>query len=189
MVRHPRSEVPGATYHVTARGNGGRAIFEDDHDRIHLLGMVAHVVRVNDWTCFAYCLMDNHYHLLVRTSGLTLSSGMRVVQTRHAQRFNSRHGRRGHVFGDRFHARRVEGESHLLAAAVYVILNPVRAGLVARPGEWQWSSYRATLEPVHSGFLDAGALLELLSPNIDRARALYRQVVDEAVATLRAHSE
>ncbi len=171
-------EAPGATYHVTARGNGGASIFEDDFDRIHLLGLLARSIHDRGWRCLAYCLLGNHYHLLVQTPEANLSNGMRLVQTRYAKHFNRRHGRRGHLFGDRFHDRRVEGDDHLVSAAVYTVLNPVRAGVVDRPDEWPWSSYRATAgldEP--TDFLAREELLELLTPHRERAQALYRELV------------
>jgi REP element-mobilizing transposase RayT len=178
MPRRARIEVAGATYHVTARGNDGMPIFRDELDRTHLLGLVAGTVRDRHWVCLAYCLMDNHYHLLVRTPEPNLSSGMRFVQTRYAKRFNSRHGRRGHVFGDRFHDRRVDGDAHILTAVAYVVLNPVRAGLVDRPEDWRWSSHALTVEGDDSGFVDTTAVLELLAPDLYRARERYRELVD-----------
>jgi REP element-mobilizing transposase RayT len=180
MPRRARIEVAGATYHVTARGNDGMPIFRDENDRAHLLGLLAGTVRDRRWVCLAYCLMENHYHLVVRTPEPNLSSGMRFVQTRYAKRFNSRHGRRGHVFGDRFHDRRVDDEAHLLTAAAYVVLNPVRAGLVDRPGDWPWSSYGVTVEGDDSGIVDTNAVLELLSADLDRARDRYREMVETA---------
>ena len=179
MARRPREEVAGGTYHVTARGNNGAEIFRDDYDRIYLLGLLSHAAAELDWRCFAYCLMSNHYHVLVRTPRLNLSSGMRLIQTRHARRFNSRHGRRGHLFGDRFHSRRVEEDSHLLAAASYIVLNPVRAGLVERPDDWRWSSYRATAGLDDApGLLDVEPLLEMLAADRDSARWRYVEMVE-----------
>jgi REP element-mobilizing transposase RayT len=173
-------EVPGATYHLTARGNNGAAIFADDYDRMHLLGLLSHAAREQRWTCLAYCLMSNHYHLLVRTADSNLSSGIGWVHTRYVRRFNGRLGRRGHLFGERYHDRRVESDEHLVAAAAYVVLNPVRAGVVARPEEWRWSSYRATVDADEPALLvDVGALLGLLSTDFDRARTLYREVVED----------
>jgi putative transposase len=179
-------EVPGATYHVTARGNAGMRIFGDDFDRVHLLGLMGKASDTFGWSCLAYCLMDNHYHLLVRILGPNLSSGMRLIQTGYAKRFNARHGRQGHVFGDRFHNRRVDGDEHLLSAVVYTVLNPVRARVVDAPQEWRWSSYRATAgleEP--PGMLDLECLLGLLSPQRERAQAMYREMVAEAVCGIR----
>jgi REP element-mobilizing transposase RayT len=179
VPRGPRQLYPGATYHVTARGNGGQDIFADDFDRLHLVGLLSRASGTYRWRCLAYCLMTNHYHLVVVTPDPNLSSGMRLIQTRYAHRFNRRHDRHGHVFGDRFHDRRIEVGEHLLSALAYTVLNPVRAGLVDRPGDWPWSSYRATagLEDA-PGFLDVSSVHGLLSHDPDRARILYREFVE-----------
>jgi putative transposase len=157
------------------------AIFSDDFDRIYMLDLFSRATVRFKWRCLAYCLMGNHYHLLVRLADANLSEGMRFIQTRYARRFNSRRNSRGHVFGDRFHDRRVDGDGHLLAAAVYTVQNPVRAGIVSRPEEWLWSSYRATagLEDVPS-LLDAEFVLGLLSPDPERSRAPYRDLVAQS---------
>jgi putative transposase len=178
MSRRPRNELAGATYHLTARGNGGSPIFLDDFDRIYLLDLVARAVDELRWRCFAYCLMENHYHLLVRTTEPNLSQGMRMIQTRHARRFNTRHGRHGHLFGDRFHDTRIDGERHLLAAAAYIARNPVRAGIVDKACAWPWSSFRATAGHDPPGFLDVESLLEILSPDPNRARCLFTELVE-----------
>lgn len=181
MPRKARAEEPGGTYHVTARGNGGQAIFVDDFDRLYWLQLVTGVVSANHWQCFAYCLMDTHYHLLVEIDEANLALGMQELQTRFAQRFNGRHGRSGHVFGDRYHSRRVESDEHLLATLVYIVLNPVRAGAASTPHAWFWSSFRATAGLAGpETFLAIDRVLDLLSPNRARARRRFRQLVDEA---------
>lgn len=98
MHRRSRSEHAGAVSHVTARGNGGQAIFEDDYDRMGLLQLFAAAGAKHGWQCLAYCLMGNHYHLLVRTPEPTLAVGMQAIQSHYARRFNKRHGRTGHLF-------------------------------------------------------------------------------------------
>ena len=166
-------------YHLTARGNGGSAIFVDDFDRLYLLDLLVRVVRGLHWSCFAYCLMGNHYHLLVQTAEPNLSNGMHLLQTSYVRRFNRRHDRQGHLFGRRFHDQPISRDEHLVAAAVYTVLNPVRAGIVERPEEWRWSSYGATAgleeEPA---FLDVEPLLSMLSPSTSRARELFREMVE-----------
>jgi REP element-mobilizing transposase RayT len=186
VPRRPRSEHPGAISHVTARGNGGEPIFLDDYDRVGLLQLFALVGAKQGWQCLAYCLMTNHYHLLVRTPESTLSVGMQAIQSRYAHGFNERHERSGHLFGSRYFQRPVESESHALTSAVYTVLNPVRAGLAEHPAEWPWSSYRATLglEPSFDS-LRVDLLLELLAPNGDEARVRYERLIDDAVMALR----
>ena len=144
MARPLRIEFPGAVYHLTSRGNEKKAIFRDDQDREMFLNTFAEVTLRYNWICHAYCLMDNHYHLLIDTSDGNLSIGMRQLNGIYTQRFNKRHGRVGHLFQGRFKAVLVQKDSHLLEACRYVVLNPIRAKRVHRPEEWVWSSYGAT---------------------------------------------
>jgi putative transposase len=144
MVRPLRLEFPGALYHVISRGNERSPIFRDDWDRGFFLGVVGSVVRTTGWLVHSYCLLGNHYHLLVETPAPNLSKGMHALNSRYSQTFNRRHGRAGHVLEGRFKAVLVEKEAHLLELHRYIVLNPVRARLVARPEDWIWSSYRAT---------------------------------------------
>ncbi len=144
MSRPLRIQYPGALYHITVRGNERRNIFIDESDRYLFLSILSNVVRIHNLLCYAYCLMDNHFHLLIETPDANLSFAMHDLNGLFAQRFNKRHDRVGHLFQSRFHASHIEKESHLLESARYIVLNPVRAGLVADPGEWQWSSYNDT---------------------------------------------
>jgi REP element-mobilizing transposase RayT len=144
MARPLRVEFPGAVYHVTSRGNERKGIFRDDQDRKILLDTLAEVTLRYNWLCHVYCLMDNHYHLLIDTPDGNLSIGMRQLNGIYTQRFNKRHGRVGHLFQGRFNAVLVQKDSHLLEACRYVVLNPVRAERVQKPEEWIWSSYGAT---------------------------------------------
>src|SRR5207247_381934 len=144
MARPLRLSYPGALYHVTARGNARQAIYTDDADRQMFLLVLEDVETRYHWLCHAYCLMDNHYHLLLETPQGNLSAGMRQVNGVYTQRFNRRHGRVGHIFQGRFKAILVERESYLLELCRYLVLNPVRAGIVRQPERYRWSSYRAT---------------------------------------------
>jgi REP element-mobilizing transposase RayT len=160
MARPLRIEFPGALYHVTSRGNARAPIFQDDRDRRTLLHLLGEVVERHQWVCYAYCLMTNHYHLLIETPGANLSRGMRQLNGLYTQRFNRTHERVGHVFQGRFGAVLVERDAHLAELARYVVLNPVRAGLVDAPEAYPWSSLPAALgmapEP---SWLAPGALL------------------------------
>jgi REP element-mobilizing transposase RayT len=145
MARPLRIEFPGALYHVTTRGNARADIFLEDRDRHDFLDVLGSVTRHHHWLCRAYCLMTNHYHLLVETPEPNLSRGMRQLNGRYTQRFDRRHRRAGHLFQGRFNGILVERESHLLELARYVVLNPVRAGLVQSAEDYPWSSLQATL--------------------------------------------
>ena len=144
MSRPLRLDHAGAVWHVTSRGNERKTIYVTAADRDAFLQGLQRVVRRWDWRVHAFVLMGNHYHLLVETRAPTLSRGMRDLNGAYAQRFNRTHGRCGHVFQSRFTAILVEKEAHLLELIRYVVLNPVRAALVRKPEQWEWSSYRST---------------------------------------------
>ena len=140
MARSPRSALPPAgVYHVTARGVAQCAIFLDDADRASFVQLMRRAAKTWRWKCHAYCLMGNHYHLIVETQLERLSRGLHALNGAHAQRFNRRHVRVGHLFQDRFHARVIRDDEHLADACDYVWNNPVRAGLCSEAHEWDWS--------------------------------------------------
>ena len=144
MARPLRIEFPGAVYHVTSRGNGRQKIFLDDGDNRKFLELFGRTLERFNWICHAFCLMVNHYHLMIETPDPNLSKGMHHLNATFSQAHNKRHDTVGHLFQGRFKAIVVDRESYLLELARYVVLNPVRAGLAARPEDWPWSSYRAT---------------------------------------------
>jgi REP element-mobilizing transposase RayT len=144
MSRPLRIEYPNAVYHVTSRGNAGNEIFSDERDRNNFLSVLGSIVKRYNWLCHAYCLMHDHYHLMVETPDANLSRGMRQLNGVYTQKYNRRHGRAGHVLQGRYKAILVEKESYLPELCRHVVLNPLRAGLVKRPEDWEWSSYRAT---------------------------------------------
>ena len=173
-----RLEFPDAIYHVTARGNARVAIFLDDKDRSLFLDVLAECVNRFGWLCHAYCLMDNHYHVLIETPDGNLSAGMRQLNGIYTQRFNRRHGHVGHVFQGRFKAILVERESYLLELCRYVVLNPVRAKMVQDPAPYAWSSYPAMVGSVPTPqWLHMDWLLSQLGQNHATARLQYAQFV------------
>jgi REP element-mobilizing transposase RayT len=178
MARPLRLEYEGAVYHVTSRGNARESIFRVDPDRELFLEVLTDTVERFWWVCYAYCLMTNHYHLLVETPDANLSRGMRHLNGVYTQAFNRRHLRVGHVLQGRFKSIVVEKESHLLELARYVVLNPVRAKMVRSAKDWPWSSYRATagLEEAPS-FLAVDWILAQFHKNQQRAVELYRDFV------------
>jgi len=145
MARPVRLEFPGAIYHLTARGNAQNDTFLDDEDRHLFLVCFGEIVARLGWLCHAYCLMDNHYHLLIETPDGNLSEGMRQLNGVYTQRFNRRHRRVGHLFQGRFKAIVVERDSYLLELCRYVVLNPLRARRVKHIEHYPWSSYPATM--------------------------------------------
>lgn len=146
MARPLRVQFAGALYHVTARGNARQDIFCDDIDRGRFLDTLWSTCELLDWDVWAYCLMGNHYHVLLQTLTPTLSRGMRNLNGLYSQWFNFRHERVGHLLQGRYHSSLVDKEAYLLEVARYILLNPVRSGLCKEPGLWPWSSYRATAE-------------------------------------------
>lgn len=143
MSRPLRIEFPGAAYHVTSRGNRRATIFVDVDDWRRMLQILGQAMARHDAQVFAYCLMGNHYHLVLRTRRPNLSRIMRHVNGEYARTFNRRHSLVGHLFQRRFHSVLVDTDAYLLEVCRYVELNPVRAGLVDRAVEWDWSSFRA----------------------------------------------
>ncbi len=144
MARPLRIEFSGALYHLTARGNAQQDIFLHNDDRSDFLKLIENVCNRHHWYCHAYCLMPNHYHLLVETQQPTLSKGMKHLNGVYTQSFNRRHKRVGHVFQGRFKGILVESDAYLLELSRYIVLNPVRAQMVRSAKDWPWSSYRAT---------------------------------------------
>jgi REP element-mobilizing transposase RayT len=140
MPRPPRNALPPrGVYHVTNRGVARSAIFRDDVDRRLFLARLRRVVAAMKWKCFVYCLMTNHFHLLVATSLDDLSSGMQRLQGPYAQRFNMKYGRVGHLFQERFHTWAIRDERHFARTVEYIRNNPVVAGECETAADWPWS--------------------------------------------------
>lgn len=182
MARPLRVEFSGAIYHLTSRGNARQKVFFTDTDRGLFLDTLSQVVSRYGWICHAYCLMANHYHLLVETPKANLSLGMRQLNGMYTQSFNRRHNRVGHLFQGRFKAILVEKESYLLELCRYIVLNPVRVKGKGEIGAWKWSSYRATagLASVPE-FLSTDWILEQFGKKRAKAQKQYRAFVREGL--------
>nr|WP_306671054.1 transposase [Endozoicomonas sp. SESOKO1] len=162
-------------YHVTSRGNERKPIYREEVDFNLFLDTLAEVCDRFNWVIHSWCLMTNHYHLVVETPDGNLSAGMRQLNGVYTTRFNRRHGRVGHLFQGRYKAILVDKSSYLLELSRYVVLNPVRARMVDHPGDWLWSSYRYTLGEFDSpDWLATDAMLLQFSE--DRQRACERFV-------------
>ncbi len=180
MARPLRLEFAGELYHVTSRGHRREAIFEDDVDRWQFLSVLADGVADFNWVFHAYCLMSNHCHLLIETPDGNLSKGMRQLNGVFTQTSNRRHRRSGHLFQGRFKAILVDADSYLLKLARYVVLNPVRAGMVREPGKWPWDSYRAMVGDEPSpDWLATDGLLGAFAKRRSDARRRYIRFVTE----------
>ncbi len=182
MGRAPRQFAPETIYHVFARGSNKQAIFVLDSDRIDFLECLRHVIEHADLSCLAYCLMSNHYHLVLETRDGRLSRAMQALNGRYAQRFNRRYEREAHLFKNRFGAIRQASESQLLWTLRYTVVNPVAQGLCGSPSEWPWSSHRALagLDAAPS-FLDVGRALSFFGDSPTEAMSRYRAFVDDVV--------
>lgn len=183
MARPLRIEGPELTYHITSRGNERRPIFYSDEDREAFLRCLAETVRRFGWSLTAWVLMTNHFHLVVETPQANLSRGMHWLLTKYASWFNRRHQRSGHLFQGRFKSVLVDSETYFARVLRYVVLNPVRARMVARPDAYRWSSYRASagLEPCPE-WLDLPAALAQFGGTTDVAHAAYRAFVLDGIA-------
>jgi REP element-mobilizing transposase RayT len=177
MARPLRLEFPGALYHVTSRGNARQRIYLDDEDRRIYLDLLGKEVKQQGWCCYAYCLMDNHYHLLIETPEPTLVAGMRRLNGVYTQAFNRRHHRVGHLFQGRYKAIVVDKDAYLRELCRYIVLNPVRAKAVTSPQRWPWSSYRATMGEVSAPAWLAVQKVRALFPS----RGAYQRFVAEGV--------
>lgn len=142
MTRPLRIEFPGAVYHVSSRGDRREPIFDDEVDRQAFIDVVALALKRFDACALAFCLMDNHYHLVLHTRQPNLSALMHLVNGVFTQAYNRRHAKVGHLFQGRFKAILVDRDAYLLEVCRYVDLNPVRAAMVADPAQWPWSSYQ-----------------------------------------------
>jgi len=182
MTRPLRLEFPGAVYHLTARGDRREDIFLDDADRLTFLELLAKEVHQQRWRLYAYCLMSNHYHLLIETPEGRLVDGMRRLNGVYTQAFNRRHGRVGHVLQGRYKSILVDKDAYLLELVRYIVLNPVRAGMVQRVEDWPWSSYSSTSGRREApGWLDAAWIVKQFGADPVTARQAYRRFVRAGV--------
>jgi putative transposase len=182
MPRRPRDFAPHTAYHVFARGSNRQAIFAFDSDRIDFLSCLERAVSRAHVRCLAYCLMTNHYHLVLETEDGELSPVIKALNGRYALRFNRRHERDAHLFKNRFGAIRQKTQSQLLWTLRYTVMNPVESGLCSSPEEWHWSSYRASIGLDQApAFLDVRQLMSYFGAMAPRAMPTYRAYVDGLV--------
>jgi len=178
MARPQRLEYPGAIYHVTSRGNEFKKIFLDSEDREFFLSTLSRVAKRFSWICHAYCLMNNHYHVVVETLDGKLSIGMRQLNGIYTQNFNRRHGLVGPAMQGRFKAILVERDTYLLEMCRHVVLNPVRTRTVRHPAEYPWSSFQSTCGFLPKpDFLSTEWILRQFGKQKKRAEKLFHEYV------------
>lgn len=181
MPRPRRIAGAGLTYHIYVRGNNGESIFRDDADRYQYLAILADAKTKYMCRVFAYVLMTNHVHFVVQTAEPNISEIIWWAHGSHASIFNHKYGRHGHLFATRFRSRVVDSNEYLLQSTCYIHLNPVRAGLVERPEDYGWSSYRMyATEEMTDSLVDVTAVLGLLARSPRRARNSYVEFVNLA---------
>ena len=182
MARPLRIQYPGAVYHVTARGNGRQRIYADSKDFGTFLELMGRLTERYNWLCHAYCLMSNHYHLLLETPDANLALGMRQLNGIYTQAFNRRHHKVGHLFQGRYKAILVDKDNYLLELCRYIVLNPVRAKMVNQPQSYAWSSYRLTAgSGTGPGWVQIDWVLAQFHRHRDKAQSLYKKFVNEGV--------
>jgi putative transposase len=190
MARPLRIEFDGAFHHVMSRGNDGMALFRDNTDRLKFLELLERAIKRSNWIVHDWVLMTNHFHLAIETPECTLSSGMHWLLGTYAKWFNKRHNRRGHLYQDRFKSVIVDREEYLLTVARYIALNPVKAGMVERPEDYAWCSYRA-----RAGYENAPHWLNIdlvqshFGADVELAQAGYRKFVDDGLSDPRDMAE
>ncbi|MDI6817096.1 MAG: transposase [Actinomycetota bacterium] len=181
MARPLRLEFPGAHYHITARGNERKEIYREQEDYILFLKTLSQAAEEKGWLLHAYCLMPNHYHLLLETREANLSKGMRQLNGIYTQRFNRKYKRSGHLFQGRYKAILVEKETYFLELCRYIALNPVRAKIVDKPEKWPYSSYCAAAGLNSSSFLYTDYVLSQFDGAKKKAQLAYRDFVAEGI--------
>ncbi|MFI3197394.1 MAG: transposase [Methylococcaceae bacterium] len=182
MTRPLRIQLSGGIYHITSRGNRHDDIYFFDDDRKVWLNLLGQVCQRFNWFCHAYCQMTNHYHIVVETPEGNLAQGMRQLNGVYTQYINRTHGSVGHLFQGRYKAILVEKDNYLLELARYVVLNPLRAGMVKELGDWPWSSYPATMGVAATPFwLETDWLLGQFSKQPNRALKKYEDFVRAGV--------
>ena len=179
MGRPLRLEYPGALYHITARGNERREIFSDETDRRYFLEMLKEYHERFDLIIHSYVLMSNHYHLVIETPIGNIIKIMHGINSRYTGYYNRKYGRIGHLFQGRYKAILVDKESYLVVLSRYVHLNPVRAGMVDNPQDYQWSSYNGfILKSKAEDWIQYDWILGVFSKNGSVARKKYREYVN-----------
>ncbi|WP_027445404.1 REP-associated tyrosine transposase [Pontibacillus marinus] len=177
MARNPRIWYPGAMFHITARGNRGSSLFNDEADFNQYLDLVKLCQTEYPFKLHAYCLMTNHIHLLIEVDNYTSGEIMKFIQFKYAKYYNKRYEVTGHLFQGRYYANVIKSIDYLLEVSKYIHLNPVKAGIVLSPESYRWSSYNIyMMSEVNNGFVDTSKVLKhFITPKQEQ----YKEYVNE----------
>ncbi|MBU3074162.1 transposase [Clostridium estertheticum] len=173
-----RKWYPGASYHVTARGNHRNDIFKNKEDFLHYLTLMKETLdyyMYDKYEVISYCLMDNHVHILIRTEEKPLGQFIGRIHSKYAKYYNKKYNYIGHLFQDRYYSELIETDAQMLEASRYVHLNPVRAKMVKKPEAYEWSSYLIYMSGGKEGFVCSNRILSYFK---DKNRELYKSYVE-----------
>lgn len=183
MPRQARIDAPGALHHIIARGIERRSIFDDDADRDNFLNRLGQVLSDTHTSCYAWALIPNHFHLLLRSGPTSLSTVMRRVLTGHAIYYNYRHRRHGHLFQNRYKSILCQEDTYLLELVRYIHLNPLRAGVIQDMGmlhRYPYSGHSALLGNINRDWQDTECILKFSGKTLSSSRKRYREFVRKA---------
>lgn len=179
MPRVARVKGEFSTYHIIQRGNERKNIFLKDNDKIRFLNIMNRMKGKYNFLLESYCLMDNHVHLLINDNGNDISKIIKSINISYAYYFNHEYQRVGHLFQDRFKSENVDNDKYLLALSAYIHNNPVKAGIVRFPEEYEWSSFKSYLgkDPVRGDLVSSARILGILADNRKNAIEEYYRYV------------
>lgn len=193
MVRRPRIEIAGGLYHVYNRVASGEPIFSDPEEAVAFIETIRETKRRDGWTVLAWCVMSNHYHLVIRTATVPLWRGMHRIQNLFSRRFNIRHFRTGSLWQSRYKAKFIVDETYLGQLILYVHLNPVKAGVTEDPTDYVFGGHREIKRKTRNALVDIDEALLCFAPSKGEARRSYLRAIrsgmdgDEAEGRLSWH--
>lgn len=179
LGRKKRFWVPDSFYHIVCRGNRRDPLFMDDDDFRMFLHILVQINKKTSFELASYCLMTNHFHLQLRSNEYSISKVMALINKRYADYYNTRYNLTGHVFEKRFYDRLIDPGAGMLKVSRYIHLNPVEAGIVRRPEEYPWSSYRSFTRRFSNPLLNIDVILDLFPGNIREKRWRYVEFVEK----------